>query len=136
MNIVEKEFVSFEVALEMKKLNFDEPCLAAYRIEFTKGVASGFLLLGKDPSHLTEQKRANYILGYGTILAPTIHQAFKWFRAQCGLFVQPNRTILGGGIWYYFSISSRRTDVCEGSFSYEEAEAKCLEKLIEIINNE
>jgi len=54
MNIVEKEFVSFEVALEMKKLNFDEPCLAAYRIEFTKGVASGFLLLGKDPSHLPE----------------------------------------------------------------------------------
>jgi hypothetical protein len=57
----------------------------------------------------------------------------RWFREKYGLFTQPNRTIDTSGVWYYFSIATKRTDVCEGSFSYEEAELECLKKLIEIV---
>ncbi len=103
---MDKEFVPYELALRMKKLGFDEPCF-----------------------------NASNILSYHqkSIGIPIYQQAFRWFREKYGLFTQPNITVDKKGIWYYFSIETKRTDVCEGSFSYEEAELHCLEKLIEIV---
>ena len=110
------EFVPYELSLRLKALGFDEPCFATW-----SGETLDMSLQIPSDDYFTK--------------APTYSQAFRWFREKYGLFIQPNRTIDSEGIWYYFSIASKRTDVCEGSFVYEEAEIACLEKLIEIVES-
>lgn len=118
-----KEFIPYEQALELKELRFDEPCFGYYNE------------LGNFISELDKRNSScNKPSMYGKYCtAPTFSQAFRWFREKYGLFTQPNRTVDKEGVWYYFSIQTKRTDVCEGSFSYEEAELACLNKLIEIV---
>ena len=113
---MEKEFVNYNQALKLKALGFNEPCFATW-----SGETLDMSLQIPSDDYFTK--------------APTYSQAFRWFREKYGLFIQPNRTIDSEGIWYYFSIASKRTDVCEGSFVYEEAEIACLEKLIEIVES-
>jgi hypothetical protein len=117
---MEKEFVTYELALRMKQLGFNEPCLAFY---------------GDENDFSMDSSRKNNPFRKTECVAPTYSQAFRWFREKYGLFTQPNRTVDKEGAWYYFSIETKRTDVCEGSFSYEEAELACMEKLIEIVEN-
>jgi hypothetical protein len=118
---MEEKFVSYNQALRLKALGFDEPCfkckvIGQEHLDYTPS----------DYDDFPEQKEVE-------VLIPTFSQAFRWFREKYGLFIQPNRTIDSEGIWFYFSVSSKRTDVCECSFSYEEAELACLTKLIEIV---
>jgi len=114
-----EEFVAYKLALRMKQIGFDEPCFGLY------GPPSKTVFLHQYGSSISKEQ----------IDAPLYQQAFRWFREKYGLFTQPNRTVDKEGVWYYFSIETKRTDVCEGSFSYEEAELACLEKLIEIVES-
>lgn len=116
---MEKEFVPYELAWELKQLGFDKPCLAFY--ERSKELI------------IQECEVTDFHTSSLQCLAPLYQQAFRWFREKHGIFIEPNRRIDLGDIWYYFFISSKRNDVCEGSFVYEEAELACLTKLIEII---
>ena len=112
-----KEFVPYEQALQLKKLGFDEPCLGYY------GCHQAFFWITKTEGY--------YDGGLDSVVpAPFYRQAFRWFREKYGLFVQPNRTVDIEGVWYYFLIDTKRMDVCGGSFSYEEAELECLKKCI------
>jgi hypothetical protein len=117
-SLMNKEFIPYEQALELKELGFDEPCFGYFDNTQIKGFLFDTNLKVKT-----------------LVFAPTYSQAFRFFRDKYGLFTQPNRTIGTSGVWYYFSIATKRTDVCEGSFSYEEAELTCLNKLIEIVKN-
>jgi hypothetical protein len=114
-----KEFVTYKQSLALKELGFDEPCFGYYE--------NGVFIYWYD------SKQENELLLNCT--SPLKQQVFRWFREKYGLFTQPNRTIDTSGVWYYFSIATKRTDVCEGSFSYESAEQACLDKLIEICKN-
>lgn len=126
-----KDFAPYQEALELKQLGFDEPCFGAHG-------AWGFMS-PNDVNSLSDEVTQEDLddQGYneedGVCLAPTYSQAFRWFREKYDLFIQPNRTVDNHGIWYYFSIETRRGDVCYGSFIYEEAELACLRKLIEIV---
>ena len=119
-----QEFVPYELAVKLKALGFNEPCLGGY-IRF-RGSGS-FELAFYKYRNVDFNTTSNIYVS-----APLYQQAFRWFREKYGLFIQPNRTIDSEGTWYYFSIASKRTDVCEGSFVYEEAELACLDKLIEM----
>jgi hypothetical protein len=144
-----KEFIPFELAYQLKELEFDEECLGFY--DAYNGDSHLFLhdrykplwlvrtwrrLFSKSVSETTfvSQSYVEYI--DGVCLAPTFSQAFRFFREKYELFVQPNRTVDSYGIWYYFSIEPRRSGVCEGSFIYEEAELECLRKLIQIVKQQ
>ena len=116
---MEKEFIPYEESVKLKELEFSEPCFGLYA----------------PPSKTVFLHHYGLLSAKEQILAPTYSQAFRWFREKYGLFIQPNRTIDSEGTWYYFSIASKRTDVCEGSFVYEEAELACLNKLIEIVES-
>lgn len=120
-------FVPKAQSIQLKELGFDEPCLAFYNGKFLD-------LDVWDRDYLSEQLEKRRDIGECP-QAPTFSQAFTFFREKYRLFVQPNRTVDSEGIWYYFSISTKRTDVCEGSFIYEEAELACIEKLIQIVKN-
>ena len=138
---MEKEFVPYEQALALKQLGFDEPCFNRF---YTKPQSKIFGVDEKGRHYpIKNTSKKLYTMGEhfvlndsNVILAPLYQQAFRWFREKYGLFIQPNRTIDSEGTWYYFSIASKRTDVCDGSFVYEEAELECLIKLIEIVKNE
>ena len=119
-----KEFVTYEQALALKELGFDEPCFGLWNLNN-----------GKYEVDIIGVCKYSKEFKYREVLAPTFSQSFRFLREKHGLFTQPNRTIDTSGVWYYFSIATKRTDVCEGSFSYEEAEQACLDKLIEICKN-
>jgi hypothetical protein len=124
--MIDKEFVPYELALELKQLGFDEPCLATI-----------------DQTDFIHIKGTEYpIRGamiYDTIDCPTYSQAFRWFREKHNLRCQIN--YIGGLInkttWWDISVIGHyNTNPKEWEMKYqpyEEAELACLRKLIEIV---
>ena len=142
---LEKEFVPYTEAFELKQMGFDKPCFAfwdAYNggthLFFERRVQYHWFIsifIKPPPIFECSQGLIEHEEGDNCILAPTYAQAFRFFREKHGLFVQPNARFDSTSTWYYFSIRTKRNDVCEGSFIYEEAELACLRKLIEIVKN-
>ena len=117
---MENEFVPYELAVKLKELGFDEPCMSSKDMNNSKGL----------------------------IQLPLYQQAFRWFREKYNLrgFIgfRPNVKQFDHHI-YDMSLSGmeyvkQRTlkeynkDPLVGT--YEEAELACLNKLIEIVTNE
>jgi hypothetical protein len=133
---INKEFVPYELALELKQLGFDEPCFGFYRSVLGKPEVE-MIILQTPPRfyHLVT------IPEHFDILAPTFSQAFRWFRENHNLRCQIN--YIGGLInettwWDIFIIGHYNTDPKEWEMKYqpyEEAELACLKKLIEIAND-
>ena len=126
---MEKEFALYPEAFELKQLGFAEDSFRYYKNNFK---LSRVGLFYKDDwmVKVAPELKSDFLC-----LAPTYSQCFRFFREKHGLFVQPNATSDSTGTWYYFSIPTKRNDICEGSFVYEEAELACLRKLIEIVKN-
>jgi hypothetical protein len=118
---MEKEFVTYELAIKLKELGFDETCCGYYdhMIKELDTISSEVCeRLCKHDTH---------------IKAPTFSQSFRWFREKHKLH---------SGIYpyydeYEFQIKNFRlptnTPINGGLMKYEEAELACLTKLIEII---
>jgi hypothetical protein len=113
---MEKEFIPYTLALALKKLGFDEPFNPFDTFYYRNG-------------YLCEANK-NAVESFNNfndevVLAPLYQQAFRWFREKYGLFI---------GIVHYengYSINDlRRFD------TYEEAENACINKLIEIANEQ
>ena len=138
-----KEFIPYELALELKQLGFDEPCLASI-----------------DQTDFIHIKGTEYpIRGamiYDTIDCPTYSQAFRWFREKYKLhpLVQfgklkewdddvdvvlydfsINEQWTVGKYWIDYSYGFKHHCFEYNFQSYEEAELACLKKLIEIVKN-
>jgi hypothetical protein len=125
-----KEFVTYEQALALKELGFDEPCFLGYKMEdlfelFTKGLVYNSI-------YETFNGTTNF-----SCTAPLKQQAFRWFREKHGMlgcieFVEPE---YGGDYGYklYYKPGHLYIDHWNKGFkTYEEAEQACLDKLIEI----
>jgi len=116
-----KEFIPYEQALELKELGFNKECLAYYDYE-------GLHIdsLGIKPNH----HRAKH-----GVLAPLYQQAFRWFREKYGMLYTIEENLEDDQVWYEWDVKS--SNGFEGSFeaTYEEAELACLIKLIEIVKN-
>ena len=107
---MEKEFVPYELAVKLKALGFDEPCLAYYEgNELTHGM-------------LNDIGKKRYLQ------TPLFQQAFRWFREKHNLHCAVNT---------HTSSTNQLTYICSLEFgkklTYEEAELACLNKLIEIV---
>jgi len=71
---MKEQFVTYEIALKLKELGFDEPCLACYIDK---------QLHLEQPDYLRSQKKADYIFGpQNVILAPLWQQVIDWFREE------------------------------------------------------
>jgi hypothetical protein len=141
--VMEKEFIPYEQALELKELEFDEPCLACVggNNEVIIRVGDYRSFSNKKPEDSIERDFYNNIIkdfnSYvnDTASAPTFSQAFRWFREKCNLYACIERVEYidsneKGFQWYIFDKCS---NVGEKLMSYEEAELECLKKLIEIV---
>ena len=131
---MEKEFVPYVLSKQIKQLGFNEECFGYY---------DNWLNYGKEKTTF----RLGLCKGDVKVIpAPLWSQAFDWFRQEKGYdnWIVPlhifNRKLNYKKWCYliekseydeYFSIEdeSERT-------TYEEAKLACLEKLIEIVENE
>jgi hypothetical protein len=124
---MEKEFVPYELAVKLKSLGFHEPCFGYY-----------YTLNGKDWKFIGKTEYHNLddemIIGSKfTLLAPLYQQAFRWFREKGFLidFSSHNKDAHD----FYFKWSENKSILSDTYDTYEETELACLEKLIEIVEN-
>jgi hypothetical protein len=126
---MEKEFVPYDLALALKELGLDEPCLGWYqdntlRLDINANQSIKF------HNHLGRFK--------GCFIAPTFSQVFRWFREkhQLTCWVDKRKDFVKPYNWYIISNESDDTDFLDYEFhykTYEEAELECLKKLIQIV---
>jgi hypothetical protein len=113
---MEKEFIPYELAVKLKALGFNEPCFAFFNgihLSFSRFDTLGELLdIGK------------------CIEAPTYSQAFRWFRDKYNIHIRIEKY---DETKWWANWGSWTSEVYD---SYEGAEEICLEKLIEIVENE
>jgi hypothetical protein len=119
---MEKEFIPYEQALELKELGFDEKCFGWF--------CYSYLRIGA----VVENK---HVQGEEEILAPLYQQAFRWF--------DENTDFQGFVIdsinechfdWEIINLDTEERIECEEYYSTrQEAEHACLKKLIEIVKN-
>ena len=116
-----KEFIPHQEALELKELEFDEPCFGYYEdnnltITFPSTSSNGWKWVG------------NSIIPAKNTKAPTYSQAFRWFREKYRKVDYPE-----------FDYDEQKWH-CHSDYkgyvlfnTYEEAELACLKKLIQIV---
>ena len=112
---MEKEFVPYELALDLKELGMD---LGWYNyLNFYDSSTKEFCFVMKD------------------VPAPLYQQAFRWFREKYDLFCYVE--LVGDRLFDYMIIGDfveEEIDYEYGPFNtHEESELACLQKLIEII---
>jgi hypothetical protein len=129
---MEKEFVPYELAWELKQLNFDETCFGYYH-----NLGSTQLVVSKRDLRAYNGNNIEYCL------APLYKQAFRWFREKHNIdaWVQPFVSEKQNGkpflpdesYVYYIFKDGVYVDDAVNFLNYEEAELACLQKLIEIV---
>jgi hypothetical protein len=116
---MESNFVSYDRALALKELDFDEPCLDYY-----------YKVYKEDTIELWRFSKTQWPdTSHPIVWAPLKQQVFKFFREKYELYytIRPVRGSKKYG--FVFSIYSENDDINE---TYEEAENACIDKLIEI----
>ena len=126
---MEKEFIPYEQALELKELGFDEPCFMQY-----------------DKNGLVENVfgrfRNSYFNLADQVSTPTFSQAFRWFRKEHYIHCEISETTdweEDNESWTFiiYKYKLGDNDAMKRSITdyktYEEAELACLQKLIEIV---
>ena len=124
---VDKDFVQFEQALELKELGFDIPCYKYIYIGDTGINVDHYLEV--EPS-----KAINYNEDSLCISQPTFSQSFRWFREKYKLYSTiMYRVSMEDNNEYWDWLIKREEVVYRHYKTYEEAELACLRKLIEIV---
>ena len=138
-----KEFVPYELALELKELGFDEPCFFAFdncstpmRCSDLRTNEQQFNGVNYNSSSYTSQ--------------PTYAQAFRWFREKYDIHYSINRECSQhdhkwGYNWSLYNYTgifdeflTSHPDAPAGEWvyeTYEEAERECLKHLIKLVKN-
>jgi hypothetical protein len=129
---MEKEFVTYELALRMKQLGFDEPCFAGFNptpfdYDDVENLIYPTIKLDFEDEDIifndTESDQPNcWTIEDDVILAPLYQQAFRWLIPQID---NEWKVCLGEEGWYIYNL--------ENEIYYGE---NALEKLIEIIENQ
>ena len=137
---MEKEFVTYEQALALKELGFDEKCLARYTIVpednidyfaiSEQCINHGKQLYGGDINY-----NSKIYTDEGCVSAPLKSQVFRWFRDKYKIrfFIQSAMSDLGE----YFKLIFPDGETTSVAYpTYEEAENACIDKLIEILKQQ
>jgi hypothetical protein len=123
MNTIEKEFVPYELAVKLKKLRFDQPCLICYdKLE----------MIASHSKNVFDYKNYNSS-GY-MVSRPTFSQAFRWFREKYGLCIVI-KPIHDKNLELGYNLINNEL-IIRAYTTYEKAELACLEKLIEIVEQQ
>jgi hypothetical protein len=121
---MEKEFIPYNLTLQLKELGFDEDCL----------------------SHSVSTTDASGTRWTSVLKAPLYQQAFRWFREKYDIHYSINRECsqhdhkwgYNWSLYRFGEFITSHPDAPAGEWvyeTYEEAELECLKKLIEIVKN-
>ena len=124
-----KEFIPYEQALELKELGFDYYNIAWY-------------ILFEEKPRITYYNYAGPELGIH-LCAPLYQQAFRWFREKHGLYseISVDQTMEP---MFCYSLSRYKGDFqwdnilpsySDLYYTHEETELACIKKLIELVKN-
>jgi hypothetical protein len=120
---MEKEFVTYEQALALKELGFDEECFAWYNYGELLEFSNDHIL----DMYAGEDKRP---------IAPLKQQVFRWFQNKYNWYhtMDFRRKEYPSTNQYKWKIDIGLGDVFPMGWAdtYEEAENACIDKLIEI----
>lgn len=117
---MKKEFVPYELALELKQLGFDERCFGYYNVD--PQLKSPAFNMAKPFEH------------EWCLPAPLYQQAFRWFREKYALCIVI-KPIDDKNLELGYNLL--KNGLMMGSYlTYEEAELACLQKLIEIVKEQ
>ena len=129
-----KEFIPYEQALELKELGFDEPCFGKWLSSLQSNWKVYQLILEMGMNEEFEDNRNVYLLE-GACSALTFSQAFKWFREKYQLHSTITSISQESWQWHIQKPGQQLGKLYdEDYYTYEEAELACLIKLIEIAN--
>lgn len=139
-----KEFVSYEMALELKELGFDEPCFTYYYNITGKLRTNISIDINNDMNYMLNKK-------LGITLAPTFSQAFRFFSENHGLdysiipyseFIENNSLKLFNAVIYrYYKNMNVQAEIIriDGEIATfvnkNQLELMLLQKMIETIKN-
>ena len=125
---MEKEFIPYEIALALKELGFDEPCLKGYTEEYKMLISF---------SNTYTNTSVKNTLPTKPFTAPLYQQAFRWFREKYKLFTQDFIDLDNKFTKNVVKVLEDGQDFIYLDYykTYEEAELECLKKLIEIVKN-
>lgn len=114
---LEQDVVSFQQAIDLCTLGYDEPTLCAYDID-------------DHNLYLCQLDEEGLYMPQKDIYAPTHSQVFRWFREKYDAHMYPSRLMRGIYVVRYGDWDS------EAFKTYEEAENACIDKLIEIVKQQ
>ena len=124
---MEKEFVTYEIASELKKLGFDEPCWGYYDVN--EGYSIGYAFCYSDRESQPE-------IGCS---APLYQQVFRWFEEKYSYFVDvktdttPNEIL---GFDYYIKSWKFGPRYFNFFKEKEEGNIKVIKVMIEMVKKE
>jgi hypothetical protein len=124
--MIEKEFIPYELALELKQLRFNEPCLSYFDSRLEQQLGN---------FDFTEIEVYKVYNESASVLVPTFSQAFRFFR-QKGYIVNIVCDAENVNHRYMFDIFYDIQLKYSGAYevdTYEQTELECLKKLIELI---
>jgi hypothetical protein len=130
-NNMNKEFIPYEQALELKQLGFDEPCFGYYNTTWSK---QNELLFPQYAGELENWNEMTHLCS-----SPLYSQAFRWFRENYNIISYTKIYMIVDGVDEYHyeikidKIRLHRENPMYTFNTYEEAELACLKKLIEIV---
>jgi hypothetical protein len=120
-----KEFVTYEQALALKELGFNESCFGCYQLaelrDYKKGLEISWIMT------------LNTLNGYRIYddetqtSAPLKQQVFRWFREKYA-----DVLVKDYGLIPHFTMIQNMFLDSNKIWTYEEAENACIDKLIEI----
>ena len=126
---MEKEFVSYDQAVALKELGFDEPCIGWFMK--INPLGKEFLPSIRFEKSLNQAECS--IFGGENCLAPLKQQVFRWFRNKHNIDSHIEKYLSSeDAIEYFFMVSDEKSIDFESiNFeSHEEAESACIDKLI------
>ena len=125
---MEKEFVSYKMALALKELGFNEPCFTYYYNVSGKLRTNLSIDIDNDMNYMLNKK-------LGITLAPTFSQAFRFFREKYRLEGAIYRLNFKWASQVFNIETSTYCFVPELFETYEEAEINSLQKMIKMFKN-
>jgi len=121
-----KEFIPYEEAVELKVLGFDESCFGYY-ISLGDNKENPFKLIE------IQSEKGQFEWTDNVYYAPLYQQAFRWFRDNHLLVGEVFTQIKPSNKFMYGFKIAGSDKILDGFNSYEDAELECLKKLIEIV---
>jgi hypothetical protein len=130
---MKNEFVPYDIALDMKELGFDEPCLSMY-------MDKKLTIIQRTKEELENMMNTpiSKLRGTELLLAPLYQQAFRWFREEYNI----HSIFEHDSDNYYYVIQGvndfdfTTVDSSEENglyLKYQKVQDACLRKLIEIV---